>query len=358
MKNKTYAIILCGGSGSRLWPRSRSNHPKHLLRLNGASSLVQQTVERLDLPADHIFCITEASHAEILRGQLPGVPDANIIVEPGRRSTAPAIGLGLAALRGRIEPDAIVVSIHADQIIQGQALYTETIKASVEAAEMTGRIITMGIRPTYPSPGFGYINLGKKVSTVGKFDVFEIEAFVEKPNEETAKIYVESGRYLWNSGMFTASLAVWESEFSAHVPEIFTHLDELAAALQASDSKRVEEIYLALNEEPIDIGVMEKSSNLAVIPATFGWADVGSWADLHDMLERDSDGNVFEGEYIDIDSHNCFIHSPKQLVATIGLENLVIINTEDALLICPKDRSQDVKRVVTKLKESGKQHLL
>ncbi len=352
-KEHAYAIILCGGSGSRLWPRSRSAHPKHLLDLNDGSTLVQQTVDRLDLPAENIYCITEASHAELLRGQLPKIAQDNVLVEPGRRGTAPAIGLGLTAMEAIVDPEAIIVSIHADQVIQDQELYTATIKASIAAARATDRIVTLGIRPTYPSTGFGYINFDEKLTTVDQFDVFGIARFVEKPNEETAKIYVDSGRYLWNSGMFTAKFSVWQREFETHLPDIWEGLQRVKGALSDADFEATVQRYLELPEETIDVGVMEKSRQLAVIPAEFGWADVGSWADLHDMLERDADGNVFEGNYIDIDSRNCFIHSPQQLVATIGLDNLVIINTGDAVLICPKDRSQDVKKVVQKLKTAG-----
>lgn len=344
MKHDTYAIILCGGSGSRLWPRSRSSYPKHLLEINGGKTLVQATVERQGLPLDHILCITEVSHAELLKKQLPDVPEENILVEPGRRGTASAIGLAMATLRARgVDPETVVYSVHADHIIDGEKPAVEAWK---QAAEQVPRIIMLGIRPTYPSTGFGYINMGERLEQIGDFDVFSIAQFVEKPNEETAKTYVNSGTYLWNAGLFAAQLGVFWQELLTQMPDMSTTLEQHVAA---SGDER-EQLYLGLKNEMIEYGVFEKSDNLAVVPAAFSWADVGSWADLHDMLERDADGNVFEGNYIDIDSHDCFVHSPDHLVATIGLDNLVIINTGDAVLICPKDRAQDVKKVVEQLK--------
>ena len=349
----TYAIILCGGSGSRLWPRSRSKHPKHLLQLNGGATLVQETVKRVNLPLSKIFCITEASHAELLRSQLPEIPDNNVIIEPDRRGTASAIALALAAVSEVADPDAVVVSLAADHLIPNHAEFKRTMSAWVDAARTLPRIVTLGIRPTYPSTGFGYINTGKRIDSLAEFDVFEIDQFVEKPNERTAETYLKSGKFYWNAGLFGAQLRVFQEEFAKYMPKLVEGIARVAAAKADGDVTQVTKEYLALEPEAIEYGVIEKSDRLAVIPAAFGWADIGSWADLHDVLERDPDGNVFEGEYVDIDSHNCFIYSPDQLVATIGLDNLVIINTGDAVLICPKDRSQDVKKVVEQLKARG-----
>jgi mannose-1-phosphate guanylyltransferase len=353
---ETFAIVLCGGSGSRLWPRSRSSHPKHLLELeDGGRTLVQETIKRIDLPFDRIYCVTEASHSELLKQQLPELPHQNVVVEPDRRGTASAIGLALAQMRERLDDDSVVISLHADALIREEALFRETVQAWVAAASQTKRIINLGIRPTYPSTGFGYINLGQKIDSVGEYDVFETLAFVEKPNQATATTYVDSGRYLWNSGMFAGRGDVLLPEMERHLPNLMKTVGEMAGMTDPEDRKK---LYLTLESETIDEGLLEKSDQLAVIPATFSWADVGSWADLHDVLERDKDGNLFDGEYIDIDSHDCFVYSPKQLVATIGLSNLVIINTGDAVLICPKDRSQDVKKVVERLKAEGMERYL
>lgn len=348
--DNVYAIILCGGSGSRLWPRSRSKHPKHLLQLNGGATLVQETVKRLTLAPEHIYCITEASHAGLLKGQVPNIPDQNIVVEPDRRGTASVVALALRTMKSHsVPPEAVVVSLHADSLIQEQNEFERTLAAWIAAIRETGQIINLGIKPTYPSTGLGYINLGAKLTEQGGFDVFKTAQFVEKPNEPTAKMYVDSGQYLWNSGMFGSTLAVLEDEMRQHMP---AWMDWVDAGAVGGDH------YLKLPNEAIDTALLEKSGCLAVIPASFSWADVGSWADLHDVLERDADGNVFEGEYVDIDSQDCFVYSPDQLVATIGLENLVIINTPDAVLICPKDSSQDVKKIVEKLKARGKTNYL
>ncbi len=347
MESKVYAVILCGGSGSRLWPRSRSGHPKHLLELDGGVTLVQQTVKRLDLPARQIYCVTERSHDRILRQQVPDIPSDNIVVEPGRKGTAGAIALALQALAATARPEDVVLFLPADALIQDTAEFRRTITAWTGAAQQERRIVVLGIQPTYPSTGFGYINLGRRLRQLGDFDIFDIKQFVEKPDEATAKRYLSSGQYLWNAGMFAARFGVFRREYAAHLPAHAAFIDEVSGGSDISLKK----LYLALPEETIDYGILEKSRNLAVVPASFDWADIGSWADLHDVLEHDEHDNVFEGEYVDLDTKNCFVYSPDRLVATIGLENLVIINTKDAILICPKDRSQDVKKVVQKLKD-------
>ncbi len=353
---KTYAIILCGGSGSRLWPRSRSKHPKHLLELDGGVTLVQQTVERLGLPAECVYCVTEGSHDRLLRQQVPGIPAENIVVEPARKGTAGALALALGALAVRAAPEDVVVFLPADQLIQDGQEFRRTFAAWAEAARRERRLVALGIQPTYPSTGFGYIRQGRRLRNIEGFDVFEISQFVEKPNEVTARGYLKDGEYLWNAGMSAAQFGVFRSEYADHLPVHAAFIEQVATG--NATKQMLAKAYLALQEETIDYGILEKSANLAVIPASFDWADVGSWADLHDVLEHDENDNVFEGEYVDIDTKNCFVYSPKQLVATIGVENLVIINTKDAVLICPKDRSQDVKKVVEKLKQSGQKKFL
>lgn len=353
---KTYAIILCGGSGSRLWPRSRSKHPKHLLELNGGVTLVQQTVKRLALPAEQVYCVTEASHDDLLRQQVPEIPSENIVVEPDRKGTAGAMALALGAATRRAKDEDVIVFLPADQLIQETREFQRTFRAWMEAAKLEKRLVALGIQPTYPSTGFGYINTGSRLRNLDGFDVFEIKQFIEKPSEVTARGYLKSGKYLWNAGMCAAPFGVFRDEYEAHLPVHAAFIKQMAAGNGTKEA--VSKAYLGLPDETVDYGILEKSDNLAVIPASFDWADVGSWADLHDVLEHDENDNVFEGEYVDIDTKNCFVYSPKQLVATIGVENLVIINTKDAVLICPKDRSQDVKKVVEKLKQDGRKRFL
>lgn len=353
-KPNVYAIILCGGSGSRLWPRSRSGHPKHLLTLNGGRTLVQETIARAKLSPKRVFCITEASHAKILAKQVPEIPKSNIIIEPDRRGTASAIALAIAELSKVAKPDDVVVSLHADHLIKDRVEFERTMDAWVAAAASLPRIITLGIQPTYPSTGLGYINLGDRLKQTKGFDVFAIEQFVEKPNETIAKAYLKSGKYLWNAGLFAAKLKTFEHELTTHMPKLM----ETVRKMVESKPTVAKKLYLSLKPETIDYGVLEKSKNLAVIPASFDWADMGSWADLHDVLEHDNHDNVIEGEYVDIDTKNCFVYSPDRLVATIGVEDLVIINTKDAILICPKDRSQDVKKIVEQLKARGQTKFL
>lgn len=312
-------------------------------------TLVQQTIERLHLPPTNIYPVTEKSHAELLRQQTADIPKENVVVEPDRKGTAGAIALGLAAMQGNASDQDIVVALPADHLIRDKAEFRTTFRAWTLAAQKHQKIVTLGIPVTYPSTGFGYIHRGQGLGSADGYEIFEINQFVEKPSEETAKKYLNSGDYFWNAGMFAAPLAVFRKEYAAHLPK---HAFFIEAGESSGPAAR--KGYLALQAETIDYGLLEKSKNLAVIPASFDWADVGSWADLHDVLEHDADDNVFEGEYVDIDTKSCFVYSPDQLVATIGLENLVIINTKDAVLICPKDRAQDVKKVVEKLKQSGR----
>ena len=349
-----HAIILCGGTGSRLWPRSRSKHPKHLLELDGGVTLVQQTVKRLRLPVKNIHCVTEESHHELLRRQVPDIPEENIVVEPDRKGTAGALALALGALAGKAKPEDVVVFLPADHLIQEESEFRRTMKAWTSAAAREERIVALGLKPTYPSTGFGYIKRGKSLGGVEGFDLFEIDQFVEKPNESRAQEYLRSGEYFWNAGMAAARYDVFLAEFESHLPEHAA----LIKRTKTFGTAELKKAYLALDAETIDYGILEKSQRLAVIPASFDWADVGSWADLHDVLEHDANGNVFEGEYVDIDTKDCFVYSPDQLVATIGLKDLVIINTKDAVLICPKDRAQDVKKVVEKLKQSGRKKFI
>ncbi|MEX2043425.1 MAG: sugar phosphate nucleotidyltransferase, partial [Patescibacteria group bacterium] len=246
------------------------------------------------------------------------------------------------------------VFLPADHLIQEESEFRRTLKAWTTAAAREERIIALGLKPTYPSTGFGYIKRGQDLSQAEGFDLFEVDQFVEKPNESRAREYLRSGDYFWNAGMAAAQYGVFLGEFESLLPE---HAALIKGEAGRSEMER-KRAYLALEDETIDYGILEKSRRLAVIPASFDWADVGSWADLHDVLEHDANDNVFEGEYVDIDTKDCFVYSPDQLVATIGLKDLVIINTKDAVLICPKDRAQDVKKIVEKLKQSGRKKFL
>jgi mannose-1-phosphate guanylyltransferase len=318
-----HIVILAGGSGTRLWPRSREKSPKHLLALAGRLSLLQSTFERVRRLTENVYVVTERSQVQSIREQLPELGDENFIVEPARRGTASALGLAALAIAER-DPTATMLSVHADHYLgHDEEAYLETLEAEARWAEEKRSLVTVGLNPPYASTAFGYIQTGPRVDGDHGAPVYRVKAFVEKPDLKTAERYVKGGGYLWNLGLFSWPVEVLFSEMAA-----------------------------------IDYAVLERTHNLLVVGATFEWHDLGSWADLHDILQQDEAGNFVEGDSVLIDSKNCMIHSPKKLVAAVGLEDMVVIETEDAILICPKARSQDVKLIVERLKQMGKKEYL
>ena len=353
-----HVVILAGGSGTRLWPRSREKSPKHLLALHGQLSLLQSTFERVRRLTENVYVVTEQSQVASIRVQLPQLDDEHFIIEPARRGTASA--LGLAALRiAERDPAATMLSVHADHYLgHDEEAYLETLQAEARWAEEKRSLVTVGLRPPYASTAFGYINVGPRVVRDHGAPVYRVKAFVEKPDLKTAEQYVKDGGYLWNLGLFSWPVEVLFSEMGAHAPELHAGLDRVKQARGAGQRQEADAAYLALPTEAIDYAVLERTHNLLVVGATFEWHDLGSWADLHDILQQDEAGNFVEGDSVLIDSKNCMIHSPKKLVAAVGLEDMVVIETEDAILICPKARSQDVKLIVERLKKMGKTEYL
>ncbi len=353
-----HIVILAGGSGTRLWPRSRERLPKHLLALHGRQSLLQSTYERVRRLTDHVYVVTETSQVPLIREQLPGLASDRFIIEPTRRGTASALGLAAIVIEER-DPQATMLSVHADHYLgQDEDAYLKTLEAEAQWAEKKRSLVTVGLKPPYASTAFGYIEVGSRVDGDPQTPVYRAQRFVEKPDLQRAEGYVSSGNYLWNLGLFSWPVDVLFAEIAAHAPALQQGLEPVRRARKAGDEVAAEQAYRALPTEAIDYAVLERTSNLLVVGAAFEWHDLGSWADLHDILQQDEAGNFVEGESILIDSHNCMIHSPKKLVAAVGLDDMVVIETEDAILICPKARSQDVKLIVERLKKTGKTEYL
>ncbi len=353
-----HVVILAGGSGTRLWPRSREKHPKHLLAFDGKQSLLQATFQRVRQLTPDVYVVTERSQVESIQEQLPELAPDYFIIEPARRGTASALALAAFTIARR-EPGATMISVHADHYLGGdEDAYLRTLDSEAQWAEASRALVTVGLKPPYPSTAFGYIRVGEQAAGPVKEPAFKVEAFVEKPDLKTAEAYLAKGGYLWHLGLFSWQVDVLFAEMARHAPELYGGIARVGDALQRGDERAAEEAYFALTAEAIDYAVLEKTRNLLMVCAQFRWHDVGSWADLHDILEQDEAGNFVEGEHVLIDSRNCMIHSPRKLVAAVGLEGMVVIETDDAILICPKARSQDVRLIVERLKHMGKKEFL
>jgi len=349
-----YAVIMAGGSGTRLWPLSRQRRPKQALKLIGQRTMFQHAVDRILplFPPDRIFVVTRHEHAAMLMAQMSELPAENFIVEPEGRGTAPAIGLAAIHLRQK-DSDAMMVVLTADHFITDTECFRQVLVAAAQVAA-DGHLVTLGIKPTSPSTGFGYIHHGSSLGIVNNFPTFRVERFVEKPDLETATQMVDSGEYSWNGGMFIWRVKrIWE-EFERQMPQFFAQLVEVAATLKTPQYEAtISRIWPRVTKQTIDYGVMEGADDVAVIPVDMGWTDVGSWGSLLTLLPADGDGNILIGSHVGIDTHDTLVFGDKRLIATIGVQGLVIVDTDDAVLVCPKEREQAVREMVDKLKQGG-----
>lgn len=350
MKNKVIPIIMAGGSGSRLWPLSRSHYPKQFIDLLGDETMLQQTIKRLDgLNASPPLVICNEEHRFLVAEQLrsENIAHDNIILEPVGRNTAPAIALA-ALLAVKNECDPLLLVLAADHVFSDIAAFQKSLLAGVEIAE-SGKLVTFGIVPTEPHTGYGYIKKGEMVDNTS----FSVDSFAEKPTLETAKKYLDSGEYLWNSGMFMFKASRYLAELEAYAPDIYTQcLLAVEGATEDLVFTRVEkEAFFACRDESVDYAVMENTKDAVVVPMDAGWNDVGSWTSLWDVSEKDSDENVLNGDVIAVNTRNSLVRSNNHLIATVGVDNLVIVDTKDALMVADKNQVQDVKEVVKQLKK-------
>lgn len=357
MSHHLYAVIMAGGVGSRLWPRSRTATPKQFLDLLGRRTMLQETVDRIEplIPLERLLIVVGEEHAATVRHQVPDLPAENLIVEPGPRDTAPCIGLAAVALQRR-DPAAIMATFPADHCIADAVGLRRAIAAAAHIAQ-EGYLVTLGIPPRHAHTGYGYIRRGAPLAAVQGLPIFHVQRFTEKPDEITARRFVDSGEYYWNAGMFIWQVSRILSEMAELLPWLHAELERVA---DAWDSPRRSEVLAAawhrISRISIDYGVMEKAARVAVVPVDIGWDDVGNWATLSDLLEGDQAGNVLRGEgrHLLQDSRDTYIYaSAGRLVAAVGLEGLVVVDTPDVLLVCPKDQAQAVREVVERLKADG-----
>ncbi len=347
---KTYAVIMAGGVGTRFWPRSREKSPKQLLEIIGKGTMIQNTVKRFEAivdPAD-IFIVTNKTQKPLILKQLPHFDESRIVVEPVGRNTAPCIALAALHIR-RLDPSAVMIVSPSDHIIADQTEFTRVINLAVETASQSQNLLTIGIHPTHPETGYGYIQMfveGGPENPYRERGVLRVKTFAEKPNMQTAERFLASGDFLWNSGMFVWRVDEILRQVKTCLPDLDAELTKIDKVIGTSQyQSTLESVYGMIRGISIDYGVMEKADAVYVIPGKFGWSDIGSWDEVFRMSGKDEKGNSITGKVIQKDMENSYVFSPNKLVATIGVSDLIIINTEDALLICRKDRSQDVKDI-------------
>ncbi len=350
---------MAGGSGTRLWPLSRKTSPKQSLPLIGDRSTFQITVERV-LPLiahERIHVVTNAQMAALCQQQVPGIPLENYVIEPGPKDSGPAVGLGLAHISRR-DPQATLAVLSADHYIGRVDEFRRAIETAEDIAR-DGAIVTLGVKPTYPATGYGYIERGESLGIRRHHEAFRALRFCEKPDRATAEAWLRDGRFAWNSGMFIMTCQTAWREFERQMPEFDAGLRELVQAIgTAHYSAALANVWRAVPRISLDYALMEGAQNLAVVPVDMEWTDIGSWASLMAVLSHDAEGNIIMGDHVGLDTRGALVRGAGRLIATIGLRDMAIIDTPDALLICPLDRAQDVKAIVDMLKQAGREDVL
>lgn len=354
---KVYGVIMAGGGGTRFWPLSRQTKPKQLLNLSGKEIMVNETIDRLAKTADKndIFIVTNKTQAPTMQEVTEGrILKDHILAEPSARNTAACIGYAAMEIVKKYG-DGIMVITPSDAFIKDTEEFTRVLSVAVDAAMENDKLVTVGITPTFPATGYGYIKYNSNDEAAAK----TVEEFKEKPDFETAKSYVESGNYAWNSGMFIWKASTILRNFENFLPNIYVDIVKIGDAMGTeAEYDVINEVYPQIQSISIDYGIMEKSKDVCVVPGEFGWNDVGSFDMLKVMHEEDADGNVIVGNCVNIDTKNSVVYSSGRLVTTLGLDNVVVVETPDGIMVCNKDRVQDVKLIVDQLKAEGRNEYL
>ena len=368
-KLSIHAVILAGGRGTRFWPRSRMRTLKQLLNIVGKNTMLEQTVARLRplIPAERIWTVTNKEQAAVVRKQLPAAARKHVLTEPIGRNTAAAIGLAAIHIRHAGGGDALMAVVPADHYIELDQKYRELVSAALDVARHPGRMVVLGIPPARPETGFGYIErMGESVGTKG-FPVFAVRRFTEKPELKLAQEYVASGNYHWNAGMFFWRVSTFLENLKQFLPKTYEAFEKLSSSIGSRNYERkLRAIYPKLENISVDYAVLEPATRaegapcVFVIPAEVGWSDIGSWGAVHGLLldKNCADGNVFVSPGYALDASGNLISCPGKIAALIGVHDLIVVDTPDALLICPRDRAQDVGKIVKKLEELQRKNLL
>jgi mannose-1-phosphate guanylyltransferase len=358
----SYAVIMAGGGGTRLWPISRMKHPKHVLPMLGGRTLFQETLDRLEgfIPPDHIYIVTIVEQAQELIIQAPDIPVENFLIEPMPRGTASVVGLAATVLAKR-DSEAVMLVLPSDHFIRKYKRFQQLMRMALQAA-CNGFLVTLGITPTFPATGYGYIRRGEVLKDKNNFPIFQVLHFIEKPNETKARTLLAGGNHFWNSGIF-----IWRAdrilrEFSRQMPDLKLSLDRIGSTWGTNEQEEVlKSTWQSLKTQTIDYGIMEHAENVAVLPADgLDWTDMGSWDSLFDVLKPDLSGNVVVNDNcMSLETHNSLIYSSeKKLIVTIGVDDLIIIDSADALLVCHRDQAQQVRKIITNLKNNHQEEYL
>ena len=355
------ALVMAGGSGTRFWPKSRERHPKQLLQIIGTGTMLQNSVERLQglIPPEKVFIVCKQVQYQEVIIQVPQIPQANVIVEPRGKSTGPCIGLAALFMQERFG-DEVMTVLPSDHLISPAANFQETLSRAAKFAASADILITLGIKPTFPATGYGYIQVSDEYIQVGDDQIQRVKTFAEKPNLETAKRFLESGDFWWNSGMFIWKISTILDQFDEHLADLGDGLKEIRRHLDSPRRNEViDRVYQQIRSISIDYGVMEHAKNVAVLPANFEWNDLGSWEAVYDLMPKDEQGNAScGGDHVYVDSTDNLIDVRGKAVAVLGLNGIFLVETDDAILVCAKSHAQEVKEVVERLKRKKRYDLI
>ena len=357
---KIYGVIMAGGGGTRFWPLSRQKTPKQLLNLTGNDLIINEAIDRLSYTVDkrHIFIVTNATQVEQMKNATKGrIQPDHILAEPAARNTAACIGYAAMEIT-RKYGDGVMVVTPSDAYIRDTTAFTRTLATAVRAVEMQDKLVTIGITPTFPATGYGYI----RYQSTDDEDIMKVLEFREKPDDETARRYLATGEYAWNSGMFIWKASTILSKFQQLISDIHADITHIGDVMNTENEQAViNEVYPHIRKISVDYAIMEPAAaqgEVLVIPGEFGWNDVGSWDMMHVLHDSDRDGNITVGDTLPIKTSNCVIFSRDRLIATVGVDNLIIVETPDAVMVCRKDQAQNVKNIVDMLKTMGRDDLL
>ncbi len=354
------ALIMAGGLGTRFWPKSRREHPKQLLKILGEQSLILDTVERLKpiVTGEEIYIVAMDDQLGKIRKQLNGHAGINYLVEPKGKNTAPCIGLAAVVMQ-KDDPDAVMVVLPADHLIEDNDVFLKTLQTAEKVALETGKIVTIGIEPNYPATGYGYIQFDQQLAVADGMPLLHVKTFAEKPNVATAERFLSSGDFLWNSGMFVWKVKTILEEIEEHLPQVYDGLMEIRDALGRPEQDAViRRVYSQIRSISIDYGVMEHAKEVTVLKGNFGWNDLGSWGEVYKLMDKDENRNVLVGSHLIRDAAGCLVDAPEKCVALVGVDDLVVVDTPDALLICRRDRVQEVRDVVDLAKRKKMDQIL
>lgn len=357
---KKCAVIMAGGTGERFWPKSRRNMPKQFLTLGDDNkTMIQKTADRICRLVDHsdIYIVTNEDYKEIVREQMPYIPECNILCEPCSKNTAPCIAYAAAVISHKYG-DAVMIVLPSDHLIRYDEMFLDTIKQSCAAAQEKQSLVTVGIVPTYPETGYGYIRFRPNDAENGSF-VYSVDQFVEKPSSEIAKEYLVSGKYLWNSGMFVWTVSSITEKFRNIMPGLYNFYTEIRNGCGRENfAEIIDKCYMEAENISIDFGILEHSDDIYTIPGNFGWDDVGSWLAMERINITNEQGNIEKGSVIAVDTIKSIIVGGSKLIAAVGLENVVIVDAEDAILVCAKDSTAKIKTVLDRLRQEKRTELL